>query len=411
MKKNVISIYAVFAVLIYIFSVLFFCTSLYKEYNKGKASSEEDFNIILSRLNREFEKNQSSQSAALVLRDFTQGSDKIAQITLENNGHYIFTYPDYAVSDSKYVKNFSYSFSNTQAFYNLNAKMYILRPSVIAKYGKSSFLIILAVTLLTLLLIVYYSYFDATNNTGTVKELEQKKTDDCNEPLTAEDENIRAKEEVHEEEALPEEAQEEEAQEEEENALKGENNADEGNVLENEAAADEGNVLENEAAAGKDDDSKDKNTTEDFAKLVEEELNNSISNEKEFAFFIMKVHGIAQTSEEYRKMIEILEDRMRAQGLIFEGKDNCIIILKHDTNLDENLTIAENTINELENTFEENKPIFYMGISNRNQRIVTPQRLMFEAEAALNHAEETEEKVIAFRANAEQYNNYINQQA
>ena len=109
-------------------------------------------------------------------------------------------------------------------------------------------------------------------------------------------------------------------------------------------------------------------------------------------------------------MIDLLQDRMKAQGLIFEGKENTIIILKHDTNLDENLALAENTINEIENTYAENNPICYLGLSNRNQRIVTPQRLMFEAEAALNHAEETEEKVIAFRANTEQYNNFINQQ-
>lgn len=124
----------------------------------------------------------------------------------------------------------------------------------------------------------------------------------------------------------------------------------------------------------------------------------------------MKILGIERTTEEYRKLIELLSDRLKVQNMVFEGKNDTLIILKQDTNLDENLTLAENTINEIENTFPETKPVIYTGISNRNCRIVTGERLLFEAEAALEHAEEAEEKVIAFRANTEQYNDFMNQQ-
>jgi hypothetical protein len=386
MKKNVVLIYSVFAVIIYLFSILFFCTSLYKEYSKGKQRTVEDFNFIVSRVSREFDKSNNQNTITSILNDFTGNSDKIAEINLENNGRYLFAYPEKEVADSKYVNKFSYSFSNMQNIYNLNAKMYILRPSVIYHYGKISFLLILAVTFITLLLILYTSYSE-------VKK-----------PVSAESKDIIDNQEEAEDEVSETEPSETDSTEKNENSENEAQEEAEENNTEQAETTDENTEAENK-------DSEDKAKTEiSFEKTVEEELNASIANEKEFAIFVMKVIGIEQTSQEYRMMIELLEDRMKAQRLIFEGKDNCILILKHDTNLDENLALAENTINEIENTFPDNKPICYIGISNRNQRIVTPQRLLFEAEAALNHAEETEEKVIAFRANTEQYNNFINQQ-
>lgn len=391
MKKNVVKIYSIFAVLIYIFSVLFFCTSLYKEYSKGKLRTVEDFNFIVSRINREFEKNNSQTTLVQILRELTGNSDKIAEINIEKNSSYIFAYPKKEIADSKYIKNFSYSFSNMQNIYNLNAKMYLLRPSVIYHYGKISFLMILAVTLVTLLIILYTGYTEAkvvpAAEAGSEKEAEKESQID----------------------QVEEEVQTAEKKEESEQATEP---ADDDAKSDTDTESDA--EVEEESEAEGDDQKETEEESESseikFENIVEEELNNSIANEKEFAILVMKVIGIAQTSQEYRMMIEMLEDRMKSQGLIFEGKDNCIIILKHDTSLDENLALAENTINEIENTFTENKPICYLGLSNRNQRIVTPQRLMFEAEAALNHAEETEEKVIAFRANTEQYNNFINQQ-
>lgn len=401
MKKNLVSIYSVFALLIYIFSVLFFCTSLYKEYSKGKERSQEDFYFIISRVSREFEKTNSQATITSILRDFTKSSDKIAEINLENNGRYLFSYPEKSLSDSKYVRNFSYSFSSMQNIYNINAKMYLLRPSVIYHYGKISFLLILAVTLTTLLLILYNGYTEekkAKINSSKKAESKEGKASSSSE------EKSEAVEKSAEEAADEGDSSDSVSSEEKENEEASSENEDE--TPEESAGEND----EEDFSPEENDDSDDKEGEVSFEKIVEEELNNSIANEKEFAIFVMKVIGIEQTSQEYRTMIDLLQERMKAQGLIFEGKENTIIILKHDTNLDENLALAENTINEIENTYAENKPICYLGISNRNQRIVTPQRLMFEAEAALNHAEETEEKVIAFRANTEQYNNFINQQ-
>ena len=48
MKKNTVYIYSLFAVIIYIFSVTFFCASLYKEFSEGDLKSDEEFNILVT---------------------------------------------------------------------------------------------------------------------------------------------------------------------------------------------------------------------------------------------------------------------------------------------------------------------------------------------------------------------------
>lgn len=350
MKKKSVIIYSVFAIAFYIFSLILFGSSLYKEAQEGKLKSEESFNFISNKLIQTTSRTDFELEAARILSKFANSSDRIAEVSFKANQAYIFLYPDNPVPDSRYLKNFTYSYSDSQKTYKLEAKIYIIRPARIFNFGKTSFLLILAVTVITLVLIVIVS------NTEKSSDGENSEND--------------------------------EAATEEENK-----------------SSDEGS-----AESSEDDEVTEVQSQVSFNSTLTESLRDSISNEKEFAIFVMKILGIERTTEEYRKLIELLSDRLKVQNMVFEGKNDTLIILKQDTNLDENLTLAENTINEIENTFPESKPVIYTGISNRNCRIVTGERLLFEAEAALEHAEEAEEKVIAFRANTEQYNDFMNQQ-
>ena len=350
MKKKSVIIYSVFAIAFYIFSLILFGSSLYKEAQEGKLKSEESFNFISNKLIQTTSRTDFELEAARILSKFANSSDRIAEVSFKANQAYIFLYPDNPVPDSRYLKNFTYSYSDSQKTYKLDAKIYIIRPARIFNFGKTSFLLILAVTVITLILIVIVS------NTEKSSDVENSEND--------------------------------EAEAEEENK-----------------SSDEGS-----AESSDDDEVTEVQSQVSFNSTLTESLRDSISNEKEFAIFVMKILGIERTTEEYRKLIELLSDRLKVQNMVFEGKNDTLIILKQDTNRDENLTLAENTINEIENTFPESKPVIYTGISNRNCRIVTGERLLFEAEAALEHAEEAEEKVIAFRANTEQYNDFMNQQ-
>ena len=309
-------------------------------------------------------------------------SNRIFEIKLEYDGKTTFSFPEKGQKDSKYIKNYSRSFFTGEHTCAVSAKFYLLRPSSIYRYGKTSFLIILGVTVITLLLIV----FDSSKN-------ENEDSDEKDGELDAE--NTEASENLDAYGSSEDVKEDSDSQDEEKTDL-----------LEEGEVSDDASLESSDSEKNLSDAS-----TEDFKALLSEKINDAISNEREFAVFFIKLSGLEKDSEEYKKIAELLEERLKAKNLIFEGKENMLIILKEETSLDENLTLAENTINEIENTFKEKNFSLYGGLSNRNMRIVTGERLLFEAEAALNHAEETAEKVIAFRANTEQYNNFINQQA
>ncbi len=365
MKKKSVIIYSIFAIAFYLFSLILFSSSLYKEGQEGKLKSEESFNFICNKLIQTSSHTDFEREAARILSKFANSSDRIAEVSFKANQAYIFLYPENPVPDSRYLKNFSYAYSNGNKSYKLEAKIYLTRPARIFDFGKTSFLIILVVTVITLILIVIVSNQEAEKTAAKDNEADEKE-------------------------------------------------------IENESEKDDEEAFENEASASEKEERSEDGSSEvkstdiqdevSFNSTLTEALRDSIANEQEFAIFVLKLLGIERTTEEYRRVIELLSDRLKAQNMIFEGKNDTLIILKQDTNLDENLTLAENTINEIENTFPEIKPVIYSGISNRNCRIVTGERLLFEAEAALKHAEEAEEKVIAFRANTEQYNEFMNQQ-
>ena len=347
MKKTSVIIYSVFAIAIYFFSIIYFCSSLYYEYQEGSSKTEETFNFISNKLIQNSSHPDFEFETKRLLNKFSHSSDRIAEVTFKINGAYLFLYPENPIQDSRYIKNLAYSYSDGKRKCTFEAKMYLIRPSMIYQYGKKSFLIILAVTTITFILIIYTSLTSSPH----------AENDDKSE------ENENRKEETT------------------------------ANV----------NTAKVPAPRTKLQDKVSFNTT------LTDKLRISIANEKEFAIIVMKFLGIEKGTEEYQKLLELLDDRLKVQNLIFEDKEDTLIVLKQDTNLDENLTLVENTLNEVERTFKDLSPICYANISNRNLRIVTGERLLFEAEAALEHAVQAEEKVIAFRANTEQYNEFMNQ--
>ena len=347
MKKTSVIIYSVFAIAIYLFSIIYFCSSLYFEYQEGSSKTEETFNFISNKLIQNSSHPDFEFETKRLLNKFSHSSDRIAEVTFKINGAYLFLYPENPVQDSRYIQNLAYSYSDGKRKCTFEAKMYLIRPSMIYQYGKKSFLIILVVTTITLILIVY-----ASLSSSPQAENEDESEEDENQSETTTTNTV---------------------------------------------------ITEAPAPRTKLQDKVSFNAT------LTDKIRTSIANEKEFAIIVMKFLGIEKGTEEYQKLLELLEKRLKVQNLIFEGKEDTLILLKQDTNLDENLTLVENTLNEVERTFKDLNPICYAGISNRNVRIVTGERLLFEAEAALEHAVQAEEKVIAFRANTEQYNEFMNQ--
>ena len=277
----------------------------------------------------------------------------------------IFAILIYAIS----VFYFCYSL-----FTEFRLNSYISREAFFS-CGKTSFLIILAVTFVTLIMILFESQKKGEISPAE-KDAEKNDFQEAkSEQNLAKDESLEGK-------------KEEKAEALEENSGIKENNN------QNEA---ENSVLPCEIGEKMED-------------LLSEGIHNAIADEQDYAVILIKILGIEKDSSDWKNICKIVADGIYTDQPVFDFKENTIAILKSKTSLDENLILAENAISRVENTFADIKPRCYAGLSNRNVRLVTADRLIFEAEAALEHAMETEEKVIAFRANSQAYKEFMNQQ-
>jgi hypothetical protein len=86
--------------------------------------------------------------------------------------------------------------------------------------------------------------------------------------------------------------------------------------------------------------------------------------------------------------------------LLFEHKDDCIVAIKISMNVDEALKLAEKLYTDICNII--NSKNCRIGISSRSIRMVSGDRLILEAEQAIEHSD-TSSPVIAFRVDSEKY--------
>lgn len=138
---------------------------------------------------------------------------------------------------------------------------------------------------------------------------------------------------------------------------------------------------------------------------LDNELNRAISLESDLAVFVIKVEEIEKNTQKLREVCDYLISQFQFKDMLFEYKEDCIVALKTSINLDEAITIADKLHSDIEDI---SSLKCYIGISTRTIRIITGERLLQEATEALQHAqEEKDAPIIAFRANAEKYREFL----
>lgn len=141
------------------------------------------------------------------------------------------------------------------------------------------------------------------------------------------------------------------------------------------------------------------------------ELKRAISSEFDLALFIICLPEIERESAIIQEICNYLTVQFQFKDLIFEYQNDCFVTIKTNMNLDDALTLADKLHFEINNILEKIEKKCYIGISTRTIRIISGERLLNEAYEALKHAKEDEENpIIAFRANAEKYLKLIQKQ-
>ena len=375
---------------------------------------------------------------------------------------------------SNLTKTFSSNFNTQNGQFEILCNLYLLRPSSIYYYAKISFIIILIVTLITIILIFYINSqekqfsakvsseadseflnendFDSElqldeNISGSSSEVEsssiqqnsvnsidldidlsseseqnKKSFDEYSEQIFDLENNTEIDTEIQQTDSEysalnPEDKNNEDSQtENEEKEIPASLPDYESPVIIESSDVKENNDAENAPAS----DSSESNPSGLFNPVtglgwesyldtrLENEINRAISSEIDISVFIINIPNLERESEESKKVSEYLSLQFQFKDLLFEYKNDCIVAIKISMNLDDALNFADKIHAEIMQII--NQKECYIGISTRSIRIVSSERLLNEAWAALEHAKQEEDSpIIAFRVDADKYRQFLEQ--
>ena len=439
MKNRFIVIYTVFAAAVFIFSISFFGYNLYSEYSTNLEKSDTKFNELVANLkilSTNYEENSEVYSNAV--KKAINDPLNFSYIHVRRNNETVVLYPtgkSKAETISKLTKSYDSSITVNRKVLTVDCNYYLIRPDSIFYYARISFLMILIITIITIIMIIY---LNLTENSSDVISLEEDTTDDISEDEETEVYTDESSEEAAEEtsqtdtEETSETATTENHGEIEnyysEDAFENdeEPEASSSEVTPEEVKAIFAEPLTDEQAQTAEaklpvDEIKPAETNEPsglynpqtgigWESYLSTRLNNEIdratASEIDLSLFIIKLSGIEKSNEMFKNVCNYLAIQFQFKDLLFEYKEDCIVAIKISMNVDEALTLAEKLYNDISNIV--NNKDSRIGISSRSIRMVGGDRLILEAEQAIEHSDSAA-PVIAFRVDSEKYRKLMEQ--
>lgn len=430
MKNKFIVVYSVIASLFILFSVSFFAMSLYREFSLGESRTNTNFIRMVSRIKTaSYQNDMYSDNFTAKLVQAIGNFDDIAFIDIKIDGGSVLVFPDSKIRPSPSNLTMQYTERTTirDASLEIDTVMYLLRPTSIHRYARISFLMILIVTIITLILIFY---------------IQMKDSGDFQSAAEVYDDSYPAGDEI----AAENPAEESAADDEPEAAHSVP--ADSTDAEENPQESDDGGTIrwtqadEQQEAASFDDATSVPDSPAKTEPIVlqsdeekpaaiesepnglfspvtglgwesylmtrlENEVNRAAASEMDIALFVIQIPGSKRESETIKKTCGYLAVQFQFKDLLFEYKDDCIVAMKINMSLDEGLNFADKLHADITDIIEADGLQCFIGLSTRSIRIVAADRLLTEAEQALEHAKENHENVIAFRADSEKYRQYL----
>lgn len=444
-KKIFVTVYSILVSIIFLGTIIFSGVSLYSKNSKGYTESKRTFDNMTFKLQKAFESPDTGKLASKISEAIGSYED-YSFISIKANGNTIFLFPgdkDQPSENSKFSRLYFKSFKAGDINLYVSANVYTLSPATIAYYAKISFIVVLIFTLLTILLIFIIAndqeedseeeveYDESDNEEAETEEEFEEETaseTETTEDISEEDELANAVIDNIENSVLVDEA---EVTVEEETEISEVNESEEEPVVEEDPAAEEKSISEETAEEDKKEAVEnvelpvdDCMPSEDgpqglfspdtgfgwesyLVPRLENELVRASSSEFDVVLFFIKITNKESLEpEKLNKLCEKLVNFFQFKDLIFEYKDNCFACIKTNSNIDEAIPMADQIYSELMEIVEPGK--CFIGLTSKTIRLVSADRLMKEALAAMEHAEEEPDcPIIAFRADAEKYMDFI----
>ncbi len=448
MKNRFIVVYTVFASIIFIFSLSFFGFNLYREFTTNLEKSDKKITVLTNEI-RTLSNNISENNAsyAKLIKDSIGDAGAYAYIQVKRSGETVVLYPAGKSKEetiSKLTKSYERKIIVKEQPVEIIANIYLIKPDSIFYFARISFLLILIITLITIIMIIYLNLSESSGETISLEEeseniedsdqlqieteeespsISENETEAATEADSATETDAETENEVSAEEAT-------EVSEETTGVVEEASSAEEKAEVTPEVTPEEVKAIlaepltdaQIEPAKLPLDEIKPQNTENDPSGLfnpstgigwesyiltrLANEIDRATASEFDLSLFIIRMTDINRDSEEFKNVCNYLAIQFQFKDLLFEYKDDSIVAIKISMDIDEAIILADKLYSDICNIINSNK--CRIGISSRSIRMVTGERLMLEAEQAIEHSDESS-PVIAFRVDSEKYRQLMEQ--
>ena len=142
---------------------------------------------------------------------------------------------------------------------------------------------------------------------------------------------------------------------------------------------------------------------------MEEMLDEAIKDSQQVTLSLVKINGLDRGNSISQNIIAILKQNIPASEL-FEYKADSYAAVMKKTDLQNAVDIFERIYNKMEDFLKDNNAVneVSIGLSAVSGRNVKAERIILEASQALDYAsQDPDSPIVAFRANPEKYQEYV----
>ena len=398
MKKRTFNLISVVIAAIFVFTAVYFIAGIVSDKKNGPLQAEEIFDSLVIKT------QNAANSYPLSSYNFSDSFIRAAgdfsnyqKLNLSVDGKLIYSYPskDTYFSRKSGAKSFTKSFTTKNGNSILiNAEIYTTVQSSLFYHARTAFIVIFAATLAAILILIFaktekdeidgideISFEDETESTD--KEIfSQNKTDEI------------YSEKQHDEYTLTE--------EEKKQLFDGFDTVDFSQKKDtNKEVFSENTDAEEEKSCPK------TQPIENLEAKCEEALVKAAENGSDLSVLIIKVNS-SENEISLEQIENIFDSDFAQNALVFSDESNLFTVLLENTGLDDAMTVAKEIFEDFSEKLADAGQKVTIGLSSKNGRTVSSERLLTEAREAQKHAAtEPDSPIIAFRASPEKYNDYI----
>lgn len=398
MKKRTFNLISVVIAAIFVFTAVYFIAGIVSDKKNGPLQAEEIFDSLVIKT------QNAANSYPLSSYNFSDSFIRAAgdfsnyqKLNLSVDGKLIYSYPskDTYFSRKSGAKSFTKSFTTKNGNSILiNAEIYTTVQSSLFYHARTAFIVIFAATLAAILILIFAkTEKDEIDGIDEISfEDETESTD--KEIFSPNKADAISSEKQHDEYALTE--------EEKKQLFDGFDTVD----FSQQKDKDE-EIFSEKTDAEEEKSCPKTQPIENLEAKCEEALVKAAENGSDLAVLIIKVNS--SENEISREQIESIFDSDFAQNaLVFSDESNLFTVLLENTGLDDAMTVAKEIFEDFSEKLADAGQKVTIGLSSKNGRTVSSERLLTEAREAQKHAAtEPDSPIIAFRASPEKYNDYI----